>query len=88
MEIQKWPKETAKKHKFYDIYKLGHHLLQKFFGHFKERGEVIFCELLFLKSQKECTDIELGYGTYEYVEFRRFVCVNTGLDNKFSDILT
>lgn len=64
-EIQKWPKEAAKKHQFYDIYKLGYHVLQKFFGHFKERGELLICELLFNKNHKECMEIESGYGNNE-----------------------
>ncbi|KAI6171518.1 Timeless protein region [Aphelenchoides bicaudatus] len=63
VEIQKLPKEAAKKHQFYDIYKLGYHLLQKFFGHFKERGPILICELLFSKNNRECTEIEHGYGT-------------------------
>ncbi len=65
IEIQKWPKEAMKKHHFYDIYKIGYHLLQKFFAHFKERGELLVCELLFSKTHKDCVDIENGYGMSE-----------------------
>lgn len=65
VEIQNLPKEVAKKHQFYDIYKFGYHLLQKFLGHFKERGPTLICDLLFSKSNSECMEIEFSHGVLE-----------------------
>ncbi|KAI6221835.1 TIMELESS domain-containing protein [Aphelenchoides fujianensis] len=64
-EIRACPPEMRKKHKFFEPYEFGYHLLRKFFAHYKERGNVLICELLFSKTVRECTEIEHGYGTYE-----------------------
>lgn len=59
------PAEMRKRHKFFELYEFGYHLLRKFFAHYKERGSVLICELLFSKTVRECAEIEHGYGTYE-----------------------
>ncbi|KAI6231590.1 TIMELESS domain-containing protein [Aphelenchoides besseyi] len=64
-EVHECPAEMRRKHKHFELYEFGYHLLRKFFGHYKERGSVLICELLFSKTARDCVEIENGYGTYD-----------------------
>uniref|UniRef100_A0A914HZ88 EF-hand domain-containing protein n=1 Tax=Globodera rostochiensis TaxID=31243 RepID=A0A914HZ88_GLORO len=58
----KYPdKEGRSAHPHFKLFEFGHHLLRRFFSHFKQRGggETI-CELLFLKNAREAQEIENG----------------------------
>lgn len=52
-------------HEHFEIYQFGYHLLNKFFAHIKERGDLLVCELLFPKTAKDVYEIEHGYGSLE-----------------------
>ncbi|KAH7721934.1 timeless protein [Aphelenchoides avenae] len=60
-----WTKDKLKMHEHFEIYQFGYHLLNKFFAHMKERGDLLVCELLFPKTAKDVYEIEHGYGSLE-----------------------
>jgi hypothetical protein len=59
----KYPVESRKCHKHFDLYEFGYYLLDKFFAHYKDhqRGGALVCDLLFYKTIREAQEIQDGY---------------------------
>lgn len=58
----KYPKESRKDHKYYELYEFGYYLLDKFFAHYKQNGSGLICDLLFWKNDRDAAEIEEGCG--------------------------
>ncbi|PIO67965.1 timeless protein [Teladorsagia circumcincta] len=57
--------EEMKKHRLFELYTFGYHLLKHFFTSYEKNGAKLAPEILFWKGPKECYEIENGDGYEE-----------------------
>ncbi|PIO68132.1 hypothetical protein TELCIR_10092 [Teladorsagia circumcincta] len=61
--------EEMKKHRLFELYTFGYHLLKHFFTCYEKTGAKLAPEILFWKGPKECYEIENGDG--DMIDFLR-----------------